>query len=207
MENQPDATPLQPSGARCAQHVESPAAIICSRCGSYACSSCRQWGPHGEDFCASCAPFQPELAERGSRLLASMVDQFLFLGPWFMVGVVSSIATGSASGSDGKGALIGAGLLLLTLGLMGVQLFLVARNGQSIGKRMLGIKVIRTDGSPVSLGRILFLRNLIPGAIGSLCGLFGLVDALFIFKEDRCCLHDKMADTLVVKVDGTGGNG
>ncbi len=40
-----------------------------------------------------------------------------------------------------------------------------------------------------------------------MCGLFSLVDALFIFKEDRCCLHDKMADTLVVKVDGTGGNG
>ena len=35
--------------------------------------------------------------------------------------------------------------------------------GQSIAKKMLGIKVVRTDGSPVSLGRLIWLRNVVNG--------------------------------------------
>jgi uncharacterized RDD family membrane protein YckC len=204
MDNRFDVSPLQSPGARCAQHVEAPAAIICSRCGSYACSRCRQWGPDGADYCATCPVSHPqELAERGSRFVANLVDQFLLLGPWFVAGVVSAIVAGGESGALAGGGIVGVGSLL-TLGLAGLQLYLVAQSGQSIGKRMVGIKVTRTDGSPASLGRIIFLRNLIPGAIGSMCGVFGIVDAAFIFNEDRCCLHDKMADTIVVKADGSG---
>ena len=29
--------------------------------------------------------------------------------------------------------------------------------------------------------------------------LFGIIDALFIFGETRQCLHDKLADTIVVE--------
>jgi uncharacterized RDD family membrane protein YckC len=206
MEYPPEATPLQPSGARCAQHVESPAAIICARCGSYACGRCRQWGPDGADYCASCTVVRPELAERGSRLLASLVDQVIFVGPWFVAGMVVATVADNASESEATGTFFVMGMLL-SLALMGLQLFLVAQNGQSLGKRLVGIRVVRTNGSPVSLGRIIVLRNLLPGAIGSMCGFFNLADALFIFNEDRCCLHDKLADTMVVKVDRSGGNG
>ena len=31
-------------------------------------------------------------------------------------------------------------------------------------------------------------------------GIYGLVDALLIFRASRKCLHDNMADTIVVKV-------
>jgi uncharacterized RDD family membrane protein YckC len=62
-------------------------------------------------------------------------------------------------------------------------------NGQSIGKRLLGIRVVRMDGSPVSLARIVFLRNLVPELIGAGCSLFGLVDACFIFADNQRCLH------------------
>jgi uncharacterized RDD family membrane protein YckC len=63
---------------------------------------------------------------------------------------------------------------------------------------MLGIKVVRTDGSPASVGRIFWLRNVVNGLIG-IVPLYGLVDVLFIFSESRQCLHDKIADTAVVK--------
>ena len=72
------------------------------------------------------------------------------------------------------------------------------RNGQSIAKKILGIKVVRSDGSPASLGRIFWLRNVVNGLI-SIIPLYGLIDALFIFGESRQCLHDKIADTIVVK--------
>ena len=204
MEYPPGDTSLQETGARCAQHEDTPAAIICSRCGSYACMGCRQWSHTGEDLCASCTVFQPELAERGSRFVANFVDQMLVTGPWLVFFILAAII----GSSETEGVKAAAGFVscmgtLLSLGLLGTQLYLVSQSGQSLGKRMMGIKVVRADGSPASLGRILFLRNVIPVFAGFSCGFFHLADALFIFNEDRCCLHDKMADTIVVKVDGT----
>ena len=73
----------------------------------------------------------------------------------------------------------------------------LVRNGQSIAKKMLAIKVVRRDGSPVSLGRLFWLRNAIVGVLGVI-PLFSIIDALFIFGESRQCIHDKIADTIVV---------
>ena len=71
------------------------------------------------------------------------------------------------------------------------------RNGQSIAKKLLSIKVVRSDGSPVSLGRLFWLRNVV-NLLG-IIPLYGLIELLFIFGESRQCLHDKLADTIVVK--------
>jgi uncharacterized RDD family membrane protein YckC len=62
----------------------------------------------------------------------------------------------------------------------------------------MGIKVVRKDGSKASLGRIFFLRNVV-NIILAFIPLYGLVDALLIFGESRQCIHDKIADTIVVK--------
>ena len=70
--------------------------------------------------------------------------------------------------------------------------------GQSLGKKYCGIKVVRSDGSPVTLGRVVWLRNVVNWLI-SFVPLYGFVDVLFIFGESRQCLHDRIADTTVVK--------
>ena len=90
--------------------------------------------------------------------------------------------------------------LVAMLALLGCQLYLSATANQSIGKRLLKIRVARTDGSRVSVFRILILRNVVPQALGAICNLFGLVDAVFIFGDARRCVHDYLADTIVVKV-------
>jgi len=63
---------------------------------------------------------------------------------------------------------------------------------------MLGIKVVRSDGTSIPLGRIFWLRNFL-NALISIVPFYGLIDALFIFGESRQCLHDKLADTIVVR--------
>jgi uncharacterized RDD family membrane protein YckC len=66
---------------------------------------------------------------------------------------------------------------------------------------MLGIKIVRNDGSRAGLGRIFWLRMFVPGLVGAIPlvgGLFGLIDPLFIFGEEKRCLHDLIADTIVV---------
>ena len=75
---------------------------------------------------------------------------------------------------------------------------LVARNGQTIAKKLIGIKVVRSDGSKASLGRIFWLRNFVNGLLG-IIPFYQLVDILFIFGDQRQCLHDKIADTIVIK--------
>lgn len=91
--------------------------------------------------------------------------------------------------------------MIWVLAVLAINIYLMRKNGQSIGKKIVGIKVVRTDGSPVSLFRIFFLRyvlntffTLIPG-VG---GLYSLVDSLMIFGDARRCVHDHLADTLVI---------
>lgn len=68
--------------------------------------------------------------------------------------------------------------------------------GQTPGKVVMGIKVIRTDSSPVTWSRAL-LRY--AAYVVSACTLFiGFI--MIAFDEKKQGLHDKIADTYVVKV-------
>ena len=75
---------------------------------------------------------------------------------------------------------------------------LVARYGQTMGKRVLEIKVARSDGSQASLGRIFWLRNVVNSLPRRHPVCTGSSIVLFIFGVRRQCLHDLIADTIVV---------
>ncbi len=202
--------PLAPQSeaARCANHPESRAIATCTRCGNFICSQCYAVGADGNYDCSACDAKMPNmpLAERGDRFVANLVDSAVIFLPPFVSAFVGGILEGTFDHKYGHGSggmfpgilmLLGG---LMSLGVMGYQLYLVSNTGQTLGKRMRSIRVVRTDGSPASLGRILLLRNVVPGILGSLCGLVNLVDALLIFGEERRCLHDLLADTKVVQV-------
>ena len=75
-------------------------------------------------------------------------------------------------------------------------------NGQTIGKHLLKMRVVRvSDGSPCSrqqniLWRILPVRILC--MLPFFGGLFSLFDALMIFRKNRFTMHDDIACTKVV---------
>jgi hypothetical protein len=48
------------------------------------------------------------------------------------------------------------------------------------------------------VGRIFWLRNVVNAALG-VVPFYALIDPLFIFSESQQCLHDKIADTIVIK--------
>jgi len=141
-------------------------------------------------------------ADRGTRLGATMLDGIIFAGlvyvPLFFVGFMAGF---SGAANQAMAAYVGVAGLIAIAGFTLWCWFTVKyvkENGQSIAKRMLGIKVVRSDGTSISLGRIFWMRNLLNGLI-SIVPFYGLIDALFIFGESRQCLHDKLADTIVVK--------
>jgi len=146
------------------------------------------------------------LAGRGARLGAAALDGIIGMcfiyGP-MLIALIIGVVMGADWQNDEAAAatLFGFGGLGMLIGFIVWAVItwrLVARNGQSIAKKMLNIKVVRKDGSPASLGRIFWLRNVANGLL-SIIPLYQLVDMLFIFADERQCLHDKLADTIVVE--------
>jgi uncharacterized RDD family membrane protein YckC len=142
-----------------------------------------------------------EPADRGTRLGAAILDSLIFCAMVYLPLLISGlISNGGRRGAD-AGMIFVVGILLMLVGFIAwcwMTVVYVKRNGQSIGKKIMEIKVIRADGSDVSLGRLFWLRNFVNGVI-SIIPLYGLIEVLFIFGESRQCLHDKLADTIVVK--------
>jgi uncharacterized RDD family membrane protein YckC len=142
-----------------------------------------------------------QLATRGARLRAALIDVVLgvFL-VWLVARLTSfdAFATGSASMWTPQLAtpLLGIAIFLAVHG------WLLVRRGQTVGKVVVKIRIVRPDGTLASPVRVLALRygvgwlaTLVPAA-GQ---IWGLLDALMIFRADHRCLHDRIADTLVVK--------
>jgi uncharacterized RDD family membrane protein YckC len=170
----------------------------------------------------------PALAEWWQRLLARLVDDVLLViltSPVWIVGLLplfrriqrlasqypdlSQPAAAQAFDSNmsqlmservGMFLLIGAGIGVISFGYDWLQHGLW---GQTIGKRIMGTKVVTADTrSPISgqaaCGRaaVYALVPLVP----SLGGLFALInESWLLWDQRRQCLHDKAAGTVVVK--------
>jgi uncharacterized RDD family membrane protein YckC len=152
-------------------------------------------------------------ASRGSRLGAAILDSLIILIPMipaYVQAVPLILRAGPGAQRNvfaawgviaGTGGWFYVGLLWMVIMLI-INGILAYRNGQSIAKKWLGIKDVRTDGSRVSFARIFWLRNVLNICISyiPLIGAFyGLIDALFIFGPAKRCVHDYIADTIVVR--------
>lgn len=141
------------------------------------------------------------LASPQRRLAAVVVDGLLMTGPLLAVSLLARVVGSSALMLYG---LLTAWVLALVLGC--VNLVLLARHGQSIGKRLLGLRILLSDGTRASLARLFFLRILVSGLLGAIPfvgPLFSLIDGALVFSEARKTVHDRIADTIVVDVRDT----
>lgn len=147
------------------------------------------------------------LAGRGARLGATILDGLIVVAVMYLPLILVVKASGQAVFVNARINIAGFSNVLLLLPVAGLlaiawlNYLYVSRNGQSIAKKIVGIKLVRADGSPVSVARVFWLRNVLNGAIGliPLVGtVYWLVDALLIFGERRQCVHDKIADTIVI---------
>ena len=139
-------------------------------------------------------------ADRGTRLAAAILDSLIMIGvliPAFVSGVFAADGSIDTAAFDGLAALSGIGFLVLAV----INLVMLHKSGQTIGKKLLNIKIVRVDGSRASLRRIFFLRILVNSLLGAIPlagGIYSLVDVLFIFGEQRRCVHDYIAGTIVI---------
>ncbi|WP_180022015.1 RDD family protein [Acinetobacter sp. YH16044] len=81
-----------------------------------------------------------------------------------------------------------------------IQAYLIAKSGQSIGKKITKIKIVDAETSqPVNLMRGFTLRSVLFIFLNFLSmPLSVIIDSVFIFGKKRQTLHDKLAKTKVI---------
>jgi|tagenome__1003787_1003787.scaffolds.fasta_scaffold20937649_2 uncharacterized RDD family membrane protein YckC len=145
-----------------------------------------------------------DLAGRWARLFAAILDGVITNAISFVISA-PIVGAGAMFGSGTKdlGPRLGANGIMVVVAII-YYTFQHGKWGQTIGKRALGIRVVRSqDGGPISYGtaawRVVFeyLIALVT------CGIGALVDVAWILWDQRKqALHDKVAKTYVVKASG-----
>ena len=143
-----------------------------------------------------------DLAGRGARLVAAIIDGLAYMVPVFiaLAAVPGLLDTTGGSGSEAAGV-VAVFVVLWLVVLFAINVVLLHKYGQTTGKKLMSIKIIQVDGSRARLGRTLGLRyivNALPSAVPLIGNIYPLVDTLLIFRQDRRCIHDFIAGTIVV---------
>lgn len=140
-----------------------------------------------------------QLATRASRLGAYLLDLLSFV----ILGIVAAISIPALNktGADAANvAIVIVGIAMIGIAI--VHTVFLHKYGQTIGKRLLSIKVVQTNGMRCELWRFFFLRALPVGILSNIpfIGMFiGLADSLMIFGQEQRCLHDLTANTVVIQ--------
>ena len=160
------------------------------------------------------------LATRASRLAAKILDLFFFIAIIFIGLVIASIS-GEMSFADlymwilemqtneistsvnyNPGVFQILLILLSFIAVIMIQGKLLIRDGQTIGKKIIGIKIINayTLGK-VKWFNIIFIRWIFFEILSVLPygTIIVLTDALFIFRKNRKCIHDMLSGTVVAQ--------
>ena len=142
------------------------------------------------------------LASRWARLGASIIDSII-------IGVILGPVMYFTGGFDGfKDGVQPGFVYMLGMGILNFIVFFainyryLTANGQSIGKKVLEIKIVDLNGNvPVFQPQLLirYAVFVLPGQIPVIGTIFSLVNVLFIFGKEKRCIHDLAAKTRVVK--------
>ncbi|HYO78918.1 MAG TPA: RDD family protein [Thermoanaerobaculia bacterium] len=189
----------------CANHADVSEAIRrCARCAIPYCSDCLV-DIAGRPYCANCKQQQLldvrsgvvrgqlDLATVGKRFGAVFLDWLIIAIPMYAVMAVL-IFIPTAQGREPSPFVNLIGLPFAFLSLLYEGLMMQYKNGQTLGKMALRIRVVRPDGTPMSTGQAW-------GRAGMkvLFGCIWFVDYLVaLFTDERTTLHDMVAGTRVV---------
>jgi uncharacterized RDD family membrane protein YckC len=169
------------------------------------------------------SPGGQPLADFGDRLLAYLIDTAILLAvtmivalPAFLIFFLTVVQRAvNEAGPDGTtsdanvagivlgGLALGLGLFVFTLAITYVYAVeLMYKSGQTVGKRVMRLRVIPFDPAARLTRGIAAKRWLVEYGAGALLPLFNYLDGLWQLwdKPFLQTLHDKFAQTVVVRV-------
>ena len=121
-----------------------------------------------------------ELADTGTRLVALIIDGVI-------LGLITALLFAGARNAGG--------FLGFVIGVIYQWYFLTQQNGQTPGKRIMGICVIKVNGAPLQAADVIV--RYIGYYVNSI--VFGIGWIWALFDKDKQGWHDKLAGTYVVK--------
>ena len=136
----------------------------------------------------SVPPSTAQYASFGRRFLAILLDGFIIMLISMAINLPFALFLPDLSS---LGTLIGYGCSLF------YYIYFIGSRGQTLGKMALGIKVVKTDGSPVGYLNA-FLREVVGKFISGL--VLGLGYLWILWDPRKQAWHDKIANTIVVKI-------
>ena len=134
------------------------------------------------------------------RFLAFMLDNFIVGVGLSILGWIITTALAHLIGEDllnpSSGFIIFSGLVSLTQLVLQLLYFILLTNKQqaTIGKKLLGLRVVAEDGTKLTIGKII-LRETVGRILSSITGV-GYIMAAFTTKKQS--LHDMMAHSVVI---------
>jgi uncharacterized RDD family membrane protein YckC len=135
----------------------------------------------------------------GPRLIATVLDAVILGFFTFVVGAIVGVVAALLDLYTPNRQIPIEGLLIVSLLALSVLYYVRAwtDSGQTMGKMVLGLRVVGSDGQPLSAGRALlrYLGYLVSGLLLSLGFLW------IVFDRKRQGWHDKMAASYVVESD------
>jgi uncharacterized RDD family membrane protein YckC len=133
------------------------------------------------------------------RFVAVLLDAFIVLLP---LSIAIGLLSGGGYSESGNGYaragvnVTGNAVWLLLAFALGYYIFCEAATGMTLGKRMVGIRVVGEEGEELTLGAAT-VRNLLRPIDGLFFYLVGAVFALASSRRQR--LGDRVAHTLVIR--------
>lgn len=149
---------------------------------------------------------QYEYADFGTRLVAYIIDAVILA----IIGAVVGFFVGAMFGPNpndytwyyeyndalARTQLLSTGVGLIINALYFIY-FLTNKDGQTPGKSAMNIKIVKSNGAPLTAGDA-FLRNIVGYFISGIVILLGFIWAAF--DQQKQGWHDKLANTYVVRV-------
>jgi uncharacterized RDD family membrane protein YckC len=136
-------------------------------------------------------------ARWGRRAAAFIIDWVILYALDFFVAAVA-FAVGYAAGGSTAGLLLGGLVAFIVFG--GYWVYGEGRpSGQTLGKRMVGIRVRAASGGPAGYGKA-FGRNAVMFLLFLIVPPASVLDLLWpLWDSRKQCLHDKVASTVVLR--------
>jgi uncharacterized RDD family membrane protein YckC len=146
------------------------------------------------------------LADWWTRAGGFLLDQLIVAS----AAILAALAIAAATGAGGRSTDLLAYATAIPLGILYAPLLMAragARNGQTLGKQIVGIRVVRTDGAPVTFWTG-FVRTVIAQQllIAVTFYVYAVVDYLWPLRDPQNqALHDKIAKTWVLRTAAPAG--
>jgi uncharacterized RDD family membrane protein YckC len=152
-----------------------------------------------------------QLATWGQRVWATLIDSLIAIVVAFIAGF-GAVAIANGDDNLATGLILGAVVLWVLFSAAAFMARGGERNGQTLGKQAVGIRVVRDSAEPITFGfgmfREVVIRQLAIGGVGGFLLFPPILDILWpLWDESNRALHDMLAHTHVVKRGPTGASG